>query len=141
VAGSRLVSRATEDDELFQSVRLLQEMGQSDPRLDEWAEQYLAGRQAVAAAELSDMDGEFVVLLSNTHHDRVIRAIGPVTGRLTAEALATRLAESYDREWERYAGAITWTTKVVPLDSAADREQELDWLETRPEDEDEDDED
>lgn len=84
------------------------------------------------------MDGEFVVLLSNTHHDRVIRAIGPVTGRLTAEALATRLAESYGREWERYAGAITCTNEVVPLDTAAERERELDWLEARPEDEDKD---
>ena len=48
--------------------------------------QYLAGREALAKAQLGEMDGDFIVLLSNSHDDRAIRAVGPVSGRLTAEA-------------------------------------------------------
>lgn len=76
---------------------------------------------------ISEADGPFVVLLSNSQVGSVVRAVGPIIGLVNAEAFSARLAESYEREFQNYT--VEWSTRVVPLDmDVARRDREIEWL-------------
>jgi len=116
-----------EEQEMYEKIRLLQEAGTSEPRLDEWAARYEQSQVFRAEHDLKESDGEFVILAGNNKTGRVNRAIGPISGRLMAEGLATRLSDMYQQEWAGFT--LEWTAVVVPLDrDVAGWEQEIEWI-------------
>lgn len=121
------VPTQADEEDLYTVVRQRQDQGVADPSLHEWARSYELRQEDALQLAISEAEGPFVVLLSNSQVGSVVRAVGPIIGLVNAEAFSARLAESYEREFQNYT--VEWSTRVVPLDmDVARRDREIEWL-------------